>query len=62
MSTDLIDRLIADLLEATETLIKADAIDIECFAAQRNQRIEKTVQSLGKSGRQEHHKGSKGVC
>lgn len=55
------DRLIADLLDATETLIKADAIDIESFAAQRNQRIEKMVQSLGKSGRQEHDKGSKGV-
>jgi len=59
MSADLIDRLIADLLGSTEILINADAIDIESFAAQRNQRIEKVVQGLGKSGRQEHDKEPK---
>ncbi|RPB14721.1 glutamate decarboxylase [Morchella conica CCBAS932] len=53
MSADLLDRLIADILETTETLMSCDAVDLESLAAPRSARIEKQVQSMGKHGRQE---------
>lgn len=61
MSVDLIDRLIGDILQATEILIKSDAVDLTALAAPTNPRIEKRVQSMGLDRKPEHDMASKGI-
>jgi len=61
MSVDLIDRLIGDILQATEILIKSDEVDLTALAAPNNPRIEKRVQSMGLDRKPEHDKDSKGI-
>jgi glutamate decarboxylase len=47
MSVDMVDRLIGDIFQVTETVMKADAVDLESLAAPSNPRIEKRIQSMG---------------
>jgi len=49
MSVDLLDMLIADILSTTETLMNCDVGDIDAYAKPQAPRIEKSVQSLGRS-------------
>jgi glutamate decarboxylase len=50
MSADLLDRLIGDILEVTETLMKSDAVDLEAFSSAQSPRTEKEHQSMGHHG------------
>jgi len=61
MSVDLIDRLIGDILQTTEILMKADEVDLSALAAPSNPRIEKRVQSMGLDRRPAHDMNSKGI-
>jgi len=61
MSVDLMDRLIGDILQVTETLMKADAVDLESLAAPSNPRIEKRIQSMGLDKRPAHDMNSLGI-
>jgi glutamate decarboxylase len=61
MSADLLDRLIGDIMEVTETLMKCDNVDLESLAAPRAPRVEKQAQSLGRHGRQSKSKGTSGT-
>ncbi|KAL7269223.1 glutamate decarboxylase gad1 [Rhizina undulata] len=52
MNGNLLDQLICDILGTTETLMKADAVDLESLASPRIARIERRVQTMGKDGKQ----------
>lgn len=47
MSADLLDQLIRDIFIVTETLMEADAVDLEAFSKARAPKIEKVLQSMG---------------
>jgi len=60
MGSDLLDRLIGDLLSTTETLMSSDAVDIEAFAHPQQPRIEKQIMSMGRSIHKNHGSGHGG--
>ncbi|CUS06918.1 unnamed protein product [Tuber aestivum] len=61
MSLDLMDRLIGDILQVTETLMKADSVDLESLAAPSYARIEKRIQSMGLYEKPQQSAGVEGV-
>ena len=50
MSADLLDMLICDIMSTTETIIESTGTDLECYSRPQAPRIEKFVQSMGRSG------------
>ena len=54
MSRDLLDRLIADIFETTETLIKTDVTDLQAYQPGTAASVEKTHASKGHDHKNKH--------
>ncbi len=55
MSLDLLDRLIADIISVTETLMNSDEIDLAVWQPMPNSSVEKEHGSQGLTHKNKHH-------
>jgi glutamate decarboxylase len=55
MSMDLLNRLIADILQVTETLMSTDSTDLQAYQPAAPNSVEKQHGSKGLTHRNKHH-------